>query len=69
LDGLLEESHDSHLREHAYQALNAELTQAENEMILEVGDLLDQDRFEQAASSVREWMFLNKMIAQLRAID
>jgi hypothetical protein len=38
-------------------------------MVLEVGDLLDHNRFDQAASCVREWMFLNKMIAQLRAID
>lgn len=69
LDALLEESHDSHARELAYQGLIAELSQAENEMVLEVGDLLDHNRFDQAASCVREWMFLNKMIAQLRAID
>jgi molecular chaperone HscB len=69
LDALLEESHDSHARELAYQGLIAELSQAENEMVLEVGDLLDHNRFDQAASRVREWMFLNKMIAQVRAID
>jgi molecular chaperone HscB len=69
LDALLEESHDSHARELAYQGLIAELSQAENEMVLEVGDLLDHNRFDQAASCVREWMFLNKMIAQVRAID
>ena len=69
LDALLEESHDSPARELASQSLNAELSLAENQLMFEVGELLDQDRYEQAASRVREWMFLNKMIAQLRAID
>jgi molecular chaperone HscB len=69
LDALLEESHDSHARELAYKALNAELSLAEHELMMEVGEHLDQDRYDQAASRVREWMFLNKMIAQLRAID
>lgn len=69
LDALLEESHDLHARQLAYEALKAELLRAENEMSVEVGGHLNQDRFDQAASRVREWMFLNKMIAQLRAID
>lgn len=69
LDALLEETHGSHARELAHQTLSAELTEAENEMVSTVGDLLSQERFGQAASCVREWMFINKMIAQLRAID
>lgn len=69
LDALLEQSGDSSTRRALHEALAAELTEAENELIAQVGDYLDTGRFEGASPLVREWMFINKMIAQLRAID
>lgn len=69
LDMLLELDRNSDDRKNAYQALNSELVEAEYEIVAQVGVFLDQERYDLAASRVREWMFLNKLIAQLRAID
>jgi molecular chaperone HscB len=69
LDALLGQSRDSSARLAEHKALTAELSEAENEIIAEVGQFFDAERYDQAASRVREWMFIKKMIAQLRAID
>ena len=69
LDALLGQSRDSSDRLAEHQALTTELIEAENEIIAEVGQFFDTERYDQAASRVREWMFIKKMIAQLRAID
>ena len=69
LDALLELGRDSSARHVAQETLRAELADAENKIVLQVGDDLDAGRFDRASPFVREWMFINKMIAQLRAID
>lgn len=69
LDALQGQSRDSSDRLAEHQALTAELIEAENEIVAEVGQFFDAERYDQAASRVREWMFIKKMIAQLRAID
>lgn len=58
---------ESRLR--AQQTLEHDLTTAEQEITAAVQEFLEQDRFDLAAERVREWMFLNKLIAQLRAIN
>jgi DnaJ-domain-containing protein 1 len=50
-------------------SLQTELTEAEQEIEASVGELLSQERYDLAAARVREWMFLNKLIAQCRAIE
>ena len=69
LDALLEQRPDSSARLAQHEALTAELNEAENQIVAEVGHFFDAEDYDQAASRVREWMFLNKMIAHLRAID
>ena len=68
LDSLLE-IEDQSSRLSAYQALNQELIEAEQEVSNAVSEFLEQERYDMAASRVREWLFLNKLIAQLRAIN
>lgn len=69
LDEVLDRSGDPQARHAVRQALQAELTEAEHEIEASVGDYLSQERYDLAAARVREWMFLNKLIAQCRAID
>lgn len=56
-------------RTHAQQTLEHDLMTAEQEITAAVQEHLEQERFDLAAVRVREWMFLNKLIAQLRAIN
>lgn len=69
LDEVLEQKGDPDLRLSLRQTLNDELTEAEREIEASVGTYLEQERYDLAAARVREWMFLNKLIAQCRAID
>jgi len=69
LDDLLELESGQDRRERARQALECELTAAEQEIACAVHEHLEQERYDQAAMRVREWMFLNKLIAQSRAIN
>ena len=69
LDEVLDPNGDPQARHAAGQSLQAELTEAEQEIEASVGELLSQERYDLAAARVREWMFLNKLIAQCRAID
>lgn len=69
LDALLELEPQDLARTNSRQALDQALNEAEQEIVCAVSEDLDHERFEQAAVRVREWMFLNKLIAQLRAID
>lgn len=63
-DELLEHPADSD----AHRRFSAELHEAENEVVHAVAQYLEQERYDLAAARVREWMFLNKLIAQYRAI-
>ena len=69
LDEILDQSLDHKVRHTSQCALKAELTQSEQEIMASVSEHLAQERYDLAAARVREWMFLNKLIAQLRAID
>ena len=60
---------NNHDRQIAQNKLENELAEAEREILTSVSDLIDQESYDLAASRVREWMFLNKLIAQLRAIN
>jgi len=65
LDTLLDHPSDLAARQHFAE----ELAAAEQEVIAAVSGHLDLGRYDLAAARVREWMFLNKLIAQCRAID
>jgi molecular chaperone HscB len=69
LDEVLEQKGDPVLRLSLRQTLSDALTEAEREIEASVGGYLEQERYDLAAARVREWMFLNKLIAQCRAID
>lgn len=69
LDEVLDQQSDPGVRVSRQQALKAELTEAEREIEVSVGGFLEQERYDLAAARVREWMFLNKLIAQCRAIN
>ena len=46
-----------------------ELAQALSETTTQVGQLLDDKRYAEAGTRIREWMFLDKLISQVRAYD
>lgn len=69
LDQVLDQSIDHHVSASMLNMLHKELTDAELEITTSVSEYLDQERYDLAAARVREWMFLNKLIAQCRAID
>ncbi len=69
LDECLDLSIDQSARKLVRQALGTELTDAEQEIVGAVGEHLSHERYDLAAARIREWMFLNKLIAQCRAID
>jgi molecular chaperone HscB len=69
LDEALEQKDDPDFRHSLRQTLNDALNEAEREIEAAVGRYLEQERYDLAAARVREWMFLNKLIAQCRAID
>lgn len=69
LDEVLDQNNAPEVRVSNQQTLQSELTEAECEIQASVGDYLAQERYDLAAARVREWMFLNKLIAQCRAID
>ncbi|HBI83053.1 MAG TPA: Fe-S protein assembly co-chaperone HscB [Alcaligenaceae bacterium] len=50
-------------------AFEAELHQSLTDLISQVEHLLDAKNYQEAAVRIREWMFLDKLIAQLRAIE
>jgi molecular chaperone HscB len=53
----------------ARQRFADELAAAEQELVASVSEHLDQGHYNEAAARVREWLFLNKLIAQCRAIN
>ncbi len=53
----------------ANQVFSSELNQFSQALMAEVGQLLDAGDFVMAAGRIREWMFLDKLIAQLNAIE
>lgn len=65
----LTEMANAHDRQRAQINLENELAEAEREISTSVNECLELERYDLAASRVREWMFLNKLIAQLRAIN
>ena len=69
LDQILDQSVDRHVSASMRNLLQKELTAAELEITTSVSEYFDQARYDLAAAQVREWMFLNKLIAQCRAID
>ena len=69
LDEILDQSIDHKVRLASRSVLHTELIESEQEIMTSVSKHLAQERYDLAASRVREWMFLNKLIAQLRAID
>ena len=69
LDALHELAPGQESRLHAQQSLEHDLTAAEQEITAAVQRYLEQERYDLAAARVREWMFLNKLIAQSRAIN
>ena len=56
----------AHPNQPAYQALAQEFDTARVEFVQTLTDLFANNQFEQAAARVREWMFLDKLIAQLK---
>jgi molecular chaperone HscB len=56
----------AHPNQEAYQALAQEFDAARVELVRTLTDLFANNQFEQAAARVREWMFLDKLIAQLK---
>ena len=68
-DQILDQSVDRHVSASMRNLLQKELTAAELEITTSVSEYFDQARYDLAAARVREWMFLNKLIAQCRAID
>jgi molecular chaperone HscB len=56
----------AHPNQEAYQALAQEFDAARVEFMQTLTDLFANNQFEQAAARVREWMFLDKLIAQLK---
>ena len=56
----------AHPNQEAYQALAQEFDAARVEFVQTLTDLFANNQFEQAAARVREWMFLDKLIAQLK---
>jgi molecular chaperone HscB len=50
-------------------AFAAELAQALSEITAQVQHLLDHKHYTEAAARIREWMFLDKLISQVRAYD
>jgi molecular chaperone HscB len=62
---LLEQINESK-DELAKSALESELKEALETLIAECGSLLDAGAFADAGSKVREWMFLEKILSQLR---
>ena len=69
LDQILDQSTDRHVIVSMRNLLQKELTDAELDITSSVSEFFDQARYDLAAARVREWMFLNKLIAQCRAID
>jgi len=69
LDALLEQDVEAENRQRVGQDLVDALTAAEQEIAAAVQGHLEQERYDLAAMRVREWMFLNKLIAQSRAIN
>jgi len=69
LDQVLDQSVDRHVGASMRNLLQKELMDAELEITTSVSEYFDQERYDLAAARVREWMFLNKLIAQCRAID
>lgn len=65
LDDLLENPSDLA----AKKQFSDELATAEQEVVAAVSGHFDLGRYDLAAARVREWMFLNKLIAQCRAIN
>ncbi len=56
----------AHPNQEAYQALAQEFDAARVEFVRTLTDLFANNQFEQAAARVRDWMFLDKLIAQLK---
>lgn len=69
LDLVLDQKVDSHVSASVRSLLQEELADAELEITTAVSEYFEQERYDLAAARVREWMFLNKLIAQCRAID
>lgn len=59
----------SHPNTEKQAAFAAELHLELSQHIKQVEDLLDTNNYNEAAVRIREWMFLDKLIAQLSAID
>jgi len=69
LDQILDQSVDRHVSASMQNMLQKELTDAELDITTSVSEYFAQARYDLAAARVREWMFINKLIAQCRAID
>lgn len=65
----LEELVENPSDQSARQRFAQELSVAEHEVIAAVSQHFENGRYDLAAARVREWMFLNKLIAQCRAIN
>ena len=59
----------SHPDPSAQRLFAAELKDALAKLVIQVGQLIDTESYTEAAVRIREWMFLDKLIAQLRAIE
>lgn len=60
------QAHPDHSEQVAFAA---ELNLALSQVTGQVEDLLDANNYNEAAVRIREWMFLDKLIAQLRAMN
>ncbi len=59
----------SHPDPSAQRLFAAELKDALAKLVIQVGQLIDTESYTEASVRIREWMFLDKLIAQLRAIE
>jgi molecular chaperone HscB len=59
----------SHPDPSAQRLFAAQLQDALAKLVTQVGQFIDAERYTEAAVRIREWMFLDKLIAQLRAIE
>lgn len=69
LEEILEYDLSHENRRALYFSLQDQLAKAQQEIVDAVKGYFAQERFDLAALQVREWMFINKLIAQLRAIE
>jgi molecular chaperone HscB len=56
----------SHPDPDSYRALTKKFDEARNGFVQTLTDLFEKQQFDQAAARVREWMFLDKLITQLK---